>query len=76
MIANVALAEDQANTTAKYKKPLRLKINFEEDLVKGNTANPDLSNIQASKNFNLKKMIKIKENFIPQVELNGQSFEK
>ena len=66
----------QDSDIVRVPKKRRITLNFGADMVKANAENPDLSNIHASKNFNWKKMIKIKENFIPEVESNGQAFEK
>jgi hypothetical protein len=75
LTTQIAIAAEVITPTTA-KKGRRLKINFEEDLVKGDAEMPDLSNIQLSKQFNFKKMIKMKDNFIPQVESNGELFEK
>ena len=49
----------------------RIKLQFDEDLVKGNAENTELNFIQTRKDTNFKKMIKIRENFIPEVESNS-----
>lgn len=46
----------------------RIKLQFDEDLVKGNAENTELNFIQTRKDTNFKKMIKIRENFIPEIE--------
>ena len=46
----------------------RIKLQFDEDLVKGNAENTELNFIQTRKENNFKKMIKIRENFIPEIE--------
>lgn len=71
----MVFAEDAIKPAAD-KKQRRLKINFEEVLVKGNAEMPDLANIEPSKNFNFKKLIKIRTNFIPEAESGGQLLEK
>lgn len=46
----------------------RIKLQFDEDLVKGNAENTELNFIQTRKENAFKKMIKIRENFIPEIE--------
>ena len=46
----------------------RIKLQFDEDLVKGNAENTELNFIQIRKENSFKKMIKIRENFIPEIE--------
>jgi hypothetical protein len=46
----------------------RIKLQFDEDLVKGNAENTELNFIQTRRDNNFKKMIKIRENFIPEIE--------
>lgn len=46
----------------------RIKLQFDEDLVKGNAENTELNFIQTRRENNFKKMIKIRENFIPEIE--------
>ncbi len=46
----------------------RIKLQFDEDLVKGNAENTELNFIQTRKENSFKKMIKIRENFIPEIE--------
>lgn len=55
-------------TTKKSKASDRLKLEFEEDLVEGGLENTELNFIQMRKENNFKKMIKIRENFIPEIE--------
>lgn len=54
-------------TTRKSRASERLKLEFEEDLVEGGLENTELNFIQTRKDNNFKKMIKIRENFIPEV---------
>lgn len=46
----------------------RIKLQFDEDLVQGNAENTELNFIQTRKENSFKKMIKIRENFIPEIE--------
>ena len=56
---------------AKEPPPRRIKLKFDYDDIKGSNPAPDMSLIQTQKNFNFKKLIKIRENFIPEAEVGG-----
>ena len=58
------------------KKESKVKIQFDEDLIKGVNDVPSGSRTMTRKEFNFKKMIKIRENFIPEIEGTGGSFDK
>ena len=55
-------------TTKRSKASDRLKLEFEEDLIEGGLENTELNFIQMRKENNFKKMIKIRDNFIPEIE--------
>lgn len=61
---------------AQEKNLRRLKIKFDDEKVLGNAENTDVINTQTMKQFNYKKMIKLRDNFIPQAESDGAIFEK
>ncbi|WP_374073654.1 hypothetical protein [Bdellovibrio bacteriovorus] len=52
------------------KKSRRVKLNFEDELVTGSTAKPDVSNLNTKTDFNYKKLIRVRENFVNEME-NG-----
>lgn len=56
-------------------KETKVRIQFDEDLVKGANDVPSGSRTMTRKDFNFKKMIKIRENFIPEIEGTGGHFE-
>lgn len=47
-------------------------INFEDELVEGQNTKPELFYLLQQKNFNYKRLIKLRENFIPEAK---RSFE-
>jgi hypothetical protein len=47
-------------------------LNFEDELVEGQNAKPELFYLLQQKNFNYKRLIRLRENFIPETK---RSFE-
>ncbi|CAE80978.1 hypothetical protein predicted by Glimmer/Critica [Bdellovibrio bacteriovorus HD100] len=45
-------------------------MQFDDELVKGGIALPDMSSINSKKDFNFKRLIRVRENFVPEME-NG-----
>lgn len=43
-------------------------ISFEDELVEGKTAKPDLMLLLQQRKINFKRLIKLRENFIPEVQ--------
>lgn len=67
--SEVSLAQSQSSNE---KAPKTEVINFEDELVEGQNAKPELFYLLQQKNFNYKRLIKLRENFIPE---SRRSFE-
>lgn len=52
----------------------KLTIQFDDELVKGAQANPEAEYIFTRSQFNYKKMIRLRENFIPELEKGKDEF--
>jgi hypothetical protein len=57
---------------AKDKR--RQTLNFEDELIEGNVKRPELLNLFRRKQFNFKRLIKLRKNFIPEMERTGENF--
>lgn len=55
-------------------KEKKLKISFDDELVKGQQANPEVEYIFTRSQFNYKKMIRLRENFIPEIDKGRDEF--
>lgn len=62
-----------AESTAKSKKA---SITFDDELVEGSTQKPDLFYILQKKNFNYKKLIKLRENFLPEMRSTSEDIQR
>ena len=56
------------------KSGQRVKIDFEDELVSGEKAKPDAQLIQSRKSSDFKKLIKLRENFIPEAKKGSKEF--
>ncbi len=60
----------KATVQSAHPKTRRVQLNFEDELVNGSTEKPDVSNIDVKTDFNYKKLIRVRENFVNEME-NG-----
>ncbi len=66
---------------AQEKDVKKQVLNFEDELVEGRDAKPELFFLLQQKKFNYKRLIKLRENFIPEAaqdeaKLRGQRSER
>lgn len=65
----VALAQQSKNQSK------RTTINFEDQLIKGQNQKPDLLYLLQNKKFNYKRLIKLRENFLPEMRETATEIE-
>jgi hypothetical protein len=66
-----------ASKAPKGNKPTRTqKLNFEDELVEGSTQKPELFYLFQKKNFNYKRLIKLRQNFIPEMRKNSEDIQR
>ena len=68
-----ALAQAPARPAGKTK---RTTVDFEDQLVQGEVKKPELFYLLQKKQFNFGKLIKLRENFIPEMEKTSEDIEK
>lgn len=74
LLSSASHAETQAN--AKKSEPRKQSLTFEDELVEGSTQKPELFYLFQKKNFNYKRLIKLRENFIPEARRNSEDVVK
>lgn len=57
-----------AKAAVANKKTKKVQVSFDDELVKGATEKPDLSNMNTKTDFNYKKLIRVRENFVNEME--------
>lgn len=65
-----AASQPASQSASGPKKQKFVKVRFDDELVKGATEKPDGLTMNVKKEFNYKKLIRIRENFINEME-NG-----
>jgi hypothetical protein len=65
------------NTKVDSKKETHKQtLTFEDELIEGSTQKPELFYLFQKKNFNYKRLIKLRENFIPEMKRNAEDIQK
>jgi hypothetical protein len=77
-IHSIVFAEDINTTTsaAASKKEKKKTLNFEDELVEGSTQKPELFYLFQKKNFNYKRLIKLRENFLPEMKQTSEDLQR
>jgi len=61
---------------AKSKGTRTQRLNFEDELVEGSTQKPELFYLFQKKNFNYKRLIKLRENFKPEMRKTSEDIQR
>lgn len=67
-----ATAATPAPKTKFIKKSKRTEVNFEDQLIKGEVQKPELFYLLQKKQFNFSKLIKLRENFLPEMKKTSE----
>lgn len=65
----------EAESGQQEKKKKKKVISFEDQLVEGETKKPDLFYLLEKRQFNYKRLIKLRENFLPEMEATAEDLE-
>ena len=58
------------------KKRKRTTVNFEDQLITGQNQKPDVLTIFKRKNLNYKRLIRLRENFLPEMRATGNEIDE
>lgn len=73
----LSLSSNYAIAQEKQEKPERKQsLSFEDELVEGSTQKPELFYLFQKKNFNYKRLIKLRENFIPEMRKTSEDLQR
>jgi hypothetical protein len=67
-------ASPSAQTSGGDKKTT--SINFEDELVEGEVKKPELLYLLQKKQFNFKRLIKLRENFLPEMNRTSEDIQR
>src|SRR5690242_7966860 len=65
--AGAPVPNSSATTPAGKKGDKKQTLSFEDELVEGSTQKPELFYLFQKKNFNYKRLIRLRENFLPEM---------
>jgi len=68
-----ASAADTAKDSTKTRKQ---SLTFEDELIEGSTQKPEMFYLFQKKNFNFRRLIKLRENFIPEVKRSSEDIQR
>lgn len=63
-------------TTTTPKAEKRATVSFDDELVEGGTQKPELFYLFQKKNFNYKRLIKLRENFLPEMRRASEDIQR
>ncbi len=66
-----ALAQEQSEKSGAGEKK-KTKIDFEDELVEGELKKPELFYLLQKKQFNFKRLIKLREDFLPEMRRDAE----
>ena len=72
-------AEKSDSTQSSNKKEdpkAKHSLTFEDELIEGSTAKPELFFLFQKKNFNYGKLIKLRENFVPEMRRSTDDIQR
>lgn len=72
----VAWAQNPQPTKVKNLTPRNTNLNFEDELVEGASQKPELFYLFQQKNFNYKRLIKLRENFRPEMRKTTEDIQR
>ena len=75
LIASFSLSSSAQNATGK-KTERKAILNYEDELVEGSTQKPELFVLFQKKNFNYKRLIKLRENFLPEMRKTSEDIQR
>jgi hypothetical protein len=61
---------------ADAKKSKQQTLSFEDELVEGESQKPELAYLLQKRNFNYKKLIKLRENFLPEMRRTSEDVQR
>lgn len=70
-VANVSLAQNY-----KLRAGQKQTLNFEDELVEGSAQKPELFYLFQKKNFNYTRLIKLRENFLPEMRKTSEDIQR
>lgn len=75
-IANAQTEKAERAPAQAAKTEKKQTLSFEDELVEGATQKPELFFLFQKKNFNYKRLIKLRENFLPEMRKTSEDLQR
>ncbi len=80
LTSSFAFAQQEAKKPAPAAQskgePKKTTVNFEDQLIEGQTQKPELFYLLQQRNTNFKRLIKLRENFLPEMRKTAEDFSR
>jgi hypothetical protein len=76
IISGKAYSQATENDADQIRANKKQSLNFEDELIEGTAQKPDLFYIFQKNNFKFKKLIKLRENFLPEMNRNAEDIQR
>lgn len=79
LVAELPLAQAQNAGSAKAasaSSKKKTKVDFEDQLIEGEVKRPELMSILQKKQYNFGRLIKLRENFLPEMRKTGEAVQR
>ena len=74
--ALVVFSSNPVFAQGKQAENKKTNLSFEDELVEGATQKPELFYLFQKKNFNYKRLIKLRENFLPEMRKTAEDIQR
>ncbi|HEX4923804.1 MAG TPA: hypothetical protein VFV50_06950 [Bdellovibrionales bacterium] len=79
LVSELALAQAQnagASKGSAAASRKKTKVDFEDQLIEGEVKRPELMSILQKKQYNFGRLIKLRENFLPEMRKTGEAVQR
>lgn len=76
LIAALPRFANAAEPALVSKEPKKQTLSFEDELIEGGAQKPELFYLLQQKNFNYKRLIKLRENFLPEMRRTAEDIQR
>lgn len=74
--AQTDISSQPSAQSVKAKPERKHTINFEDELVEGTAQKPEFLYLFQKKNFNYKRLVRLRENFIPEMKRSAEDIQR
>lgn len=76
LVLGTAAPSHAQNSASEKKTEKKQTLNFEDELVTGASEKPELFYLFQKKNFNYRRLIRLRENFLPEMRRTSEEVQR